>query len=333
MSTTKTFGSGGDYANAAAWKSAWASGGWIGQQKTGESSGGTPHLDFSGLSPGSAADFTTITQYSGSGFGDNPSVQTNNLAFNTANGVYFDISGAYAYFCKPVSYLTLQGLQIRSAGGVGITNNSFVSSVSVLGCILSADGGYRSGSEIFRIQDLLTFTNNLFFAESHSGSGFSQYLLDTHATGSGNIVASNTFVATSGITFSGGIVRRMDTGDFFYNNAVFGFTGSIISAGSGVSASNNATDLSSAPGSSNQVSKTYSSQFVSITSTFDFKLKTGADCIGHGVSNAYTPSNDIAGTSRGASPDIGCWQFVSGGGGSFNPGWTMGATKTIGAVF
>jgi hypothetical protein len=76
--------------------------------------------------------------------------------------------------------------------------------------------------------------------------------------------------------------------------------------------SNNASDQATMFGTSNQASKTFANQFESTTT--DFRLKSGADCINNGTSSGM-PLTDIVGQSRSGNYDIGAWEFQAGGGG------------------
>lgn len=100
------------------------------------------------------------------------------------------------------------------------------------------------------------------------------------------------------------------------NCAAFGFTNA--TSGSPSSGNYNATSAASGmPGANSQHSLTYANQFVS--TTVDFKLKTGSNLIGGGNTDATNAPNDIYGTARGSGTagDVGAHEFVSGGGGSY----------------
>ena len=91
------------------------------------------------------------------------------------------------------------------------------------------------------------------------------------------------------------------------NCAFFGFT----NVGSGTYTTCYCDDASPPTGCT---TVTYANQFENTTmSTRDFRLKTGADCIDNGTTNAEG-SPSINGVAR-STYDVGAWEFVAAGGG------------------
>jgi hypothetical protein len=76
---------------------------------------------------------------------------------------------------------------------------------------------------------------------------------------------------------------------------------------------------------------TYAGQFEDSTdSARDYRIKTGADLIDAGTTESTWAAYDIAVTARpdGAAYDVGCWEFVAGGGGGATRGTPFGNRGT-----
>lgn len=136
---------------------------------------------------------------------------------------------------------------------------------------------------------------------------------------------NNTIVRPSNLA-SGGTGIKRDYGTVVVSNTVvMGFATTVNNTISATS-DYNVTD-SAAPtnwGSNSLASQVYADQFEAVSDasgTHDFRLKTGSDCEGAGTPDATnTGGVDIIGQTRDATtPDIGCWEFVGGGGAAATP--------------
>lgn len=135
-------------------------------------------------------------------------------------------------------------------------------------------------------------------------------------SGDANTYIVNNTIVGYGADYSYGIRDRSGTGSEsrVINNAVFdcpynfGSDTESWGAGSGY----NATDSAAAPGSNNQVEKTSSSQFTSLTGgSENFHLKVGADCIDHGTDAGSPYDVDIDGDAEGATWDISADEYAA----------------------
>ena len=244
----------------------------------------------------------TLKCATGQSFRDHASVRSNALFYNASNGVGLRITGSYTYCVRvETANVTLDGLQISApdaGGGIGVqwTANAF----TMRNCIvyarqpLSISGG-PSGA---------TMVNCLFVARSGGLIG---------TAGGGTRFEFCTIVRTS----SGGTVGTASYATLTVENcAIFNFTtGFVAGTGGALAGGYNCTDLASAPGSNNQVSKTFSSQFEN-TAT-DFRAKSTATDLANGTPATSYATVDISNTARDTTtPWIGCWEHASGGGGA-----------------
>lgn len=96
------------------------------------------------------------------------------------------------------------------------------------------------------------------------------------------------------------------------NCSYFGFTTDWAVTFGTLAGGHNCTDLGTAPGSNNQVSKTFSNNVVNTTN--DFRAKSGGDVENNGTPATSFTTVDISGFSRSATtPTIGAWELSSGG--------------------
>ena len=114
------------------------------------------------------------------------------------------------------------------------------------------------------------------------------------------------------------------------NCALFAYDGTIpinnVASASTITVSYSATSYATLAGTGNVTSLTYTSQFESVSSgTLDYRAKSGGGILDVGTDlSADSPAitTDIVGTSRpqNSTFDIGCWELVVAGGGSFPMG-------------
>jgi hypothetical protein len=245
----------------------------------------------------------------GQAFYDNANVQTNALRYNQANGVGIR-STNYGGITVTVSedYVTLDGLQISHSfnpSAVLYEPNNSTSHNVFKNLIIEQRDTSGSAAMNFRCATLI---NNLVIYNGPVGQMaiYIPYPSGANITNMTVVRPSNRSASTTYAIWTNG------TSIPIKNTAVFGFN-SMVNDSTKFTGSNNCSDNTIGFGTSNQQSKTYASQFQNTSSsTADFRLKTGADCIDNGTTDTAS-SPDIAGTTRpqGSAYDIGCWELVA----------------------
>lgn len=301
-------GVGRDFSTIAAWEAslpATLADAYVGEcYNDSEFTGTTGIVTFSG-STTSATNTITLTCASGESFRDHAAVQTNALAYNQANGVGLKITSSYSTaIVVSEDNVILDGLQVKATASHAASVSPAASAAAVQNCILDALG--NGGNGVLGNVTHGTYVNNLIICRSSGGTGVrSSYP-------SSIVFENNTVVAPSGTAGSVGFNSAHGSMPVV-NCAVFGFTTNFSGTLTG---NNNASDQTISFGTSNQASLTYADQFVD--STADWRLKTGSALIDAGAADATNVPDDIAGTTRpsGSAYDIGCWEFVTSGGGT-----------------
>jgi len=259
-----------------------------------------------------AEDLATGGAGVGQSFRDNANASTNALKYNQSNGVGIKTSttsyaGALVTNCDYVTfkYLQINCAKSNSRGCLADTGSGFAHTVYD-SCIAEA-AGLNNGNPYQLIQGLAK--NCVGISLTSGQTGFSgAYASATYA--------NCTSVSPSTVSNSGNAFSRNATGgtSTYTNCAGFGFA-NFNTNSSACAGSNNCSDKTIGFGSSNQASKTYTNQFVgTTTSTRDYRLKAGADCVDNGTTDTtdIPAAIDIIGTSRpqGSAWDIGCWELV-----------------------
>lgn len=251
----------------------------------------------------------TLKCASGQSFSDNANRLTNALRYNTANGVSWGGAASYGtLFNVGDDYVTVNGIQFKETSNNAAPSFRFTGAHNgITQCIFQSTP--RGNSQVVRCDAGPILNNCLIVCTQAPSWGGEAVLLIFVAT-----MTESTVVCPSDIGPNKTGVASVYGSSIAINCAVFGFS---TAFGSGFSGSSgfNCTDSASAPGSSNQTSKTYANQFQNTAdATADFRLKTGADCIDNGTTDTtYNPGAiDIVGTSRpqGTAWDIGCWELV-----------------------
>lgn len=317
--TTTTIGTGGDYTTINTWEADAPAGAlsapWQGNCKNQEFNGGDGSgatISISGNTT-TAANCKILTADTGASFLDNANKLTNALRYNASNGAAITNAAGFTdvVVCSE-SNVNITRLQIRNAGS-GSTrrvifngNSAFV----LANCIVEDTGATGSATICLESQESCTVTNNVFNQRTSGNNGVRFSF--ANVAGFYNNTLANTGGAGSSVGFQG----NGGSGTVFTakNNAVFGFaTFHTLSAGSASGCSNNASDVAIGTGTSNQASKTYSSQFQNITdATRDFRAKDG-DLDVNGVRDqTHTADLDIVGSARSTTtPTIGAWELAA----------------------
>lgn len=319
MTITKTIGSGGgrDYSTLTAFEAALPAtlaDNYVGSMYN--DSEFIEHVTFQGFTAGS---FTvTVQPASGQGFGDNANKLTNALRYNVSNGVGIRNTTSYEITIsfESVTNVFLVGLQIANdvASRQAYYNAHGSSPLNTTNCLFQCNSSSASYVVAFNCG---VHINPLVITKSTSADG-----VTFGYVAGGTKVINATIVRPSNITAAGNGFNNNNGGTsspLIKNCAVFGFTNfasqnnsSHVATGSDY----NASDKTIGFGSHNQASLTYANQFQDTSSsTMDFREKSGANLITAGVVDTTDnpAANDIVGTARGASWDIGCWQYSSPG--------------------
>lgn len=259
--------------------------------------------DFAGATT-DATHWIKLTAAAGQSFADHADKLTNPLRYDQSKGVGLALTGSYGNGWNNTGQndLTIERIQSKQAG------NGYGPAMSATRSLIrdwiheqqSASTGISTPKGI----NIVCITTVSGADGIRMTTGYEYY---------GCLAVRCSDVATTGTGFSG---TYSPTGITIRNCASFGFaTAFYAGAAYSGSAGNNCTDAASAPGSSNQVSKTFANQFVSTTtSAKDFRLKTGSDCVGNGFTDATNEPTDIVGTTRpqGSAYDIGPWELAAG---------------------
>jgi len=263
-----------------------------------------------------------LTAAAGQSFQDHAGVRSNPQAYDQSKGVGIRGTSGGSAVTVNNAHVTVERLQvIRTTSAYDSECVAILTSnVLVQNNIIGQDGlSSNAHSVVYGGEG--AFYNNLIYDQTTSGTSYGIRMVGNF------IIMGNTIVNGRGSAQGRGIDLVYGTG-IAINNAVFGW--SVAVNGTAISNSQyNATDDSSFPGTSNQVSKTYANQFVSTTS--DWRTKAGSDCIDTGTTAGLAA--DISGLARpqGSAYDIGAWEYAAAAP-SVSYAALMGTTTTIGGA-
>lgn len=234
----------------------------------------------------------------------NGSVRSNAAFYNQSNGMGVNVNITYAA-CVVVStnYTRITGLQVQNvdnSAAIGIQVTSGTDNVTIRDCIIYARNPFALASS-----SGLLIVNTLAIARSGDLCSGTSYADSAR-------MEFCTFTRTSNGGSCGSVAYATLTVE---NCAIFNFTTSFSTGTAGtVTGGHNCTDLGSAPGSSNQVSKTFSTQFENTTN--DFRAKAaGTDLANNGTPATSYATVDATNVSRSATtPWIGFWEYAAAGG-------------------
>lgn len=269
-----------------------------------------------------STNYVHLTAASGQSFMDNASVRTTALAFSSATYAALRSTSGYV-FCVDltgaVDYFTCDRLMIETTAGSSAPFSSTSGCNHNLWKDLICSSGNTSAN-VGEIWGTSTRLTNIVYYQN-AGSGTPIEFRDTP------ILHGCTFVRTTNNGTTGdGPRARGYAFPTLISCAVFGYTNPVAAAGSGgwdAASSNNASQAASGlPGSSNQHSVTFSATtpFTQASnSSSDFRAIASTSLAANGLLDGTNAPNDISGTARAASPTIGAWEIVSGGGGGGRP--------------
>ena len=234
-----------------------------------------------------ATRYAHLTVAAGQSFCDNSS---NPLAYDQSKGVGFLIDVSYSAIFVNNAYSKVSRLQIKKT--------------SVVGLAITSSGG--QGQAI--LKDCLIDTSTPDSAAVNMGTCINVIVISRASSGAVGFQIGNynntrhlncTAVLVSSVSPNGTAFLRISGNPIINNCAAFGFTNG-YSGGGTPTGNYNATDAASGmPGANSLHSLTYANQFISTTN--DFRLKTGSDCFGAGNTDATNAPNDIFGNVRHAT--------------------------------
>jgi len=260
----------------------------------------------------SAANFIRLTAAAGQSFQDHANVRTNPLFYDQTKGVGVSVSTNVQVIFVSDDWTEVRRLQIKRTGfgayGEGALNfdpglgNSFAKD-----CLVQKT--YSSIDTIVKLRQSSAINCIAIETGGDVSTGFSMFV-----SGPVPKVLNCTAVRSSALG-AGGVGFGASAGypnSVAINCASFGWTTAFSAAGGwDLGASGyNCSDQADPPGSNDQASKTFANQFESTTN--DFRIKTGSDCIDHGNTDATLAPNDISGLARGVGTagDIGVWEIA-----------------------
>lgn len=242
----------------------------------------------------------------GYGIADNANKLTDALRYDTSNGVAINCAAnGVSIFTHNNGYVRISDLQLKSSAATSAAVfNSLLGNPGIFENLLVENNAATAAFVYFGG----SVTNCLVYNTNASADSVLSYYAGTGSARNCTLIGSGS--TTQAIKSASGNTNIVNT-------AVFGCAA--FSDGNNGTCSNNASNLSSVPGSSAQASLTYASQFESVTGgSEDWRVKAGSALIGAGVRDqTYTGDLDIIGQSRSTSaPAIGAWEVVETGGGS-----------------
>ena len=212
------------------------------------------------------------------------------------------------------NYVTIEWLQIyprgSSVSSAAIELHS--ANGTVKHCIIDGHKSTNTAGIYMLAANCVAYRNIIYHCDEDWAAAIYCDISDT-----GRVAAYNTIYGGTSAEYSHGIRERSGSnpvdvvGNVIFNCGYNFSTDSSWGGGSGY----NCTEDGTAPGSNNQVSKTDTDQFTSLTDgSENFHLKSGADCINNGgATGASTYNIDIDGDTVTATADIGADEYVAAG--------------------
>lgn len=279
----------------------------------------TAQVIVNGYSGANSTNTITIRPASGQGFRDHAGKLTNALRYNVSNGAALTTNAGYlgggSGYEFTGGYTIVDGLQIRGTAPNPPTVKISGTSTELKNSIIDAAG---SGDVVDQRSG--TITRNSVLMAKGSGNGIQ--------TSGGSITVENCTIVKIGSASSSGVAVSYSGVVLMRNTVIAGFTNDTASASGGTfsaSCENNATsksafDVTNAGNGTPQVNIAAGTDLESLTSgSEDCRVKAGSTkLIDTGVTISGL-TTDIVGQTRGATFDIGAWEYVAGGGSSTTP--------------
>jgi hypothetical protein len=311
MTTTvvKTIGAGGDFTTLQSWHDGapanlvTADQVWQGQMKAASDnlSGSSGTLLLLAANTTDATRYMELTTATGASFKDNANVQTNALQWNSSNGCSITNSGSYGVTINAsaqsffrISYQQVQATTSKTTCFIAGPNSD------INGCIFES-----AHNLTVNIEDANTKIRNCLVVLRITASTACSKL------GYGPTAINCTFVTPSDLTKPSEVIQGAGGASSPMKNCAMFWGTALQSGGTAPTYTTSGNDNASPPSGVTQF--TYdTSLFQNITNaTRDYRIPSGSGLIGAGTVDNTNAPVDIAGTTRGASNDIGCWQFVS----------------------
>jgi hypothetical protein len=248
-----------------------------------------------------ATRYMELTTAASASFRDNANVQTNALRWNSSNGCSATNSGSYGVTINASAQANFRMSKLQVQATTSKTLCATFGTVALIdGCIFE---GAKNGNVVSLPGGSATIKNSLVVQRIASASSVAslQY---------GSTALNCTFVTPSDLTKPSAVINGVGGAANIKNCGMFWGT---------VTQSGGSTPTYTTSGTDDVT--TGVTQFTYNTSLFqnisdatrDFRLPSGSGLIGAGTVDNTNAPTDIAGTTRGASNDIGCWQFVAAG--------------------
>ena len=313
MATINTIGTTGrDYSTLQAWEDAvpaTPTGGYEGRAyKDSEfGGGGAVNLIIAGHTT-SAANYIKLTTATGQSFQDRADVRTNPLYYESTHGVSFHSNPGAAISVRiDDDFVTIERFQFKRtttlySNNLFTVNSTAQPNVVIKDCIFVK--GYSGSGHYIAVLGCATAINCVFINEGAASEGIQLSAAYGEVGRAINCTIVNAAAATgTGINVTGG-------SPVINNCAVYNWT-TASSGGTPTGDRNAATNASGLPGANSLFNRTFATDFVSTTN--DFRLKSGSTLINAGNTDATNAPNDISGFVRGSGllGDIGAWEFSS----------------------
>ena len=238
----------------------------------------------------------TVRPALGHGYRDNATASTP-LTLDQTKGVLISKSGgapSFVYLAQ--DYLTFDGFQIDSSDPGGSTVYHDLSKlVTLSNCMIRGTSNY---SPVIQGSANLKSVNNLVI-QSNTGPGIAD-------TGSATYIDCTVVCTTTGNGARG--LYGNYAAPLVIGCAAFGFGGRSFTGTYASGSDYNVSDGTS-PGAHSLGNKVFANQFVSTTT--DFRVKTGADLIGAGAVNSAAPTDMLHQPRSGSAPTAGAYEYGS----------------------
>ena len=318
--TTKTIGSTGDYSTLQAWEDACpanlvtADEIWRGECQNQTFSSSSRLLTVSGQTT-DATRYIVLSTASGASFADNANKLTNALRYNESNGAAISFTGFYDHgVVVSTPYTVIEKLQIKTTQLSSYSGITFDGASCLASQLLVQYAGSGNGSPGIGMANGGVARNCI----SHTSSTV------TYSPGfkalNGTVSFYNCLaIIPSNIGSAGGVAFQTSYSSAVVQNCAglgqAAFSGSYGGSPS-FTGNNNASTTTISFGTSNQASLTFADQIEEpdATTGLDCRTKAGAALIDNGADlSGSGVTTDIVGTARGATYDIGVWEYAAAG--------------------